>query len=659
MRIDKEKMRKNFERNLKLFKKLNEQAYEIIKKYKPVRFRIAYKDGKVDILDMKTLTLLYDFKLDEFCEFQVQNFLEFATLIMFNLNFSERLERFGNLLHIKFLKRLEDIFRGFDSYQKENFRVPVGFTPTLIVAGMGPGVVLEKLIDRFFVRKLYIFEPSSDFFYISLFLIDWEKIYSKFKSPNDVILQVGKPPNGNLDFVIETQMELMFDRNPLLGAYTFVFRHYKNEETFKAVVKARSAFNLSLRGWGFYEDEKEGFEQSVRNLSSNSSKIIYIKKEYAPPKRVFIVGSGPSLDESLDYIRRYAESAVIFACGTAINPLVENGIIPDFLIELERTYHINEVLDTVDPEVLKKMYLIAPDVIHPEVPPRFKDTLYFIRDEGVTSFLLRPKTKVVGVFPTVTNTALALALKMGVEEIYLFGVDLGFKEEGKAHAKGTVYNKKGTPFYRADRFQKEFLLEGNFGGSVYTTGTFNWARKVMEEVIFSYAGKSKVYNCSDGVRIAGTIPLKPSALNLSVLSKEEEVKKVVSAFVEDYKEALRAEPFEKILEGIEFFRRVVPESLNRKVASHEELVYLLEDVESILKVASETIGMNVFVRGTLRHMFHTLYIYMLRLKDFSEIEPAYLKAKEVMLEFIKEMMDDLEDFVRRYERDYRKLAGVS
>ena len=165
----------------------------------------------------------------------------------------------------------------------------------------------------------------------------------------------------------------------------------------------------------------------------------------------------------------------------------------------------------------------------------------------------------------------------------------------------------------------------------------------------------KVYNCSDGVKITGTIPLKPSALKIPSLNKEREIKKILNAFVEGTKRTLNVEPFEKILEGIEFFKRMVPKALERKVTNHEELYYFLETMEGILKAASLGTGMNVFVRGTLRHPLHTLYISTLRLKDFSEIEPAFKEAKETFLEYFNTMMDDLENFIKKYENNYKNL----
>ena len=50
---------------------------------------------------------------------------------------------------------------------------------SLIIFGLGQGVQLEKLLDEYDVEKLFLVEPNRDFFYASLFSIDWSAILQK------------------------------------------------------------------------------------------------------------------------------------------------------------------------------------------------------------------------------------------------------------------------------------------------------------------------------------------------------------------------------------------------------------------------------------------------------------------------------------------------
>jgi len=658
MRISKDKMRKNFERNMNLLKREFPNVYQVMEKYKPVRFRLIYRNGRVDIFDPMTLNILYDFHLEEFIDYQLDNFLEHSTLLIRKPPSTPKIYT-DNLIHTQFLKEVLTSFTKYDSYSPDFFRVPKGFAPFTVVIGIGGGILPKKLLERFNVKKLYVAEPEVDFFYLSLFLIDWEEdIFSRIDKRN-VTFQIGIPPKGQEDIVYETQLRGFFEENPFTSAYAFVFRHYRTELTAKILKQAVSAFDLSKKGWGFVDDEMEAFGHFVENLNPESL-ILHSEKKLKAPERVFIVGSGPSLDDTIEIIKRNQNKALILACGTALNPLLKEGIIPDFLVEFERTYHINEVLSTVDRDILKSLYLLAPDIIHPEVPPKFKKTFYYNRTSSVAMHLLKPKTVPIAAYPTVTNAAVSVSIEMGVKEIYLFGVDFGFKEGKEPHASGTVYKDK---FKDAEEKLKKaacFTLEGNFGGIVFTDSIFNWARRSMEECILSYRamGKNfKIYNCSDGAKIAGTEPLKPENLHIENLNKSVQIERFQRQFSK-VKVATSPVPFEKIIEGIDFAERTFPKAFKRKVKTHEDLYGLMEDLNGMIQVLTSSYpAISTFIRGTLKHAFHLLYVGSLCLKNFEELEPAFRDASDVFLNRFYDMMSKLKEFLYEREEKYKILSS--
>ncbi|GAB6076193.1 motility associated factor glycosyltransferase family protein [Desulfurobacterium crinifex] len=658
MQISKDTMRRNFERNMNLLKREFPHVHQLMENYKPIRFRFIYRDGRIDIFEPMTLNILYDFHLEEFIDYQLDNFLEYSTLLIRKPPPTPEVYT-DDLLHTQILRDVLTPFTKYESYSPDFFRVPKGFAPFTVVIGIGGGVLIKKLLERFNVKKLYVAEPNVDFFYLSLFLVDWEKdIFSKINKDN-VSFQIGVPPQEQENVIYETQLRAFFEENPFTSAYAFIFRHYRTELTAKILKQAVSAFDLSKKGWGFIDDEMEAFEHFVENLNPDSL-ILHTKKKLKAPERVFVVGSGPSLDETIEVIKKNQDKALIFACGTALNPLLKEGITPDFLVEFERTYHINEVLNTVDQDTLKSLNLLAPDIIHPEVPPRFKETFYYNRTSSVAMHLLKPKTIPVAAYPTVTNAAVSVSLEMGVKEIYLFGVDFGFKEGKEPHASGTVYEDKFKNVEEKLKRTARFILEGNFGGIVFTDSVFNWARRSMEECIFYYraTGKSfKIYNCSDGAKIAGTESLRPENLHLRTLNKSTQMKRFRHHFSKA-KIATSPLSFEKIIEGVEFAERTFPKAFKREVKTHEDLYVLMEDLNGVIQILTHSYpAISTFIRGTLKHAFHLLYVGSLCLKDFDEIEPAFKDASNVFLDRFYDMMDRLKEFLYKREDKYRKLSS--
>ncbi|MFE8731000.1 6-hydroxymethylpterin diphosphokinase MptE-like protein, partial [Aeromonas hydrophila] len=52
---------------------------------------------------------------------------------------------------------------------------------------------------------------------------------------------------------------------------------------------------------------------------------------------VFVVGNGPSLDQTIGFIAEHKNKAIIIACGTAVSALYKAGIKPDTYVAVERT----------------------------------------------------------------------------------------------------------------------------------------------------------------------------------------------------------------------------------------------------------------------------------------------------------------------------------
>ena len=70
--------------------------------------------------------------------------------------------------------------------------------------------------------------------------------------------------------------------------------------------------------------------EEPRIFDSPSKKIDY---------PVIVVGSGPSLDENIDYIKQLQDTHIVVAAASSSYALLEQGIEPDFLILLERGTH--------------------------------------------------------------------------------------------------------------------------------------------------------------------------------------------------------------------------------------------------------------------------------------------------------------------------------
>jgi hypothetical protein len=98
--------------------------------------------------------------------------------------------------------------------------------------------------------------------------------------------------------------------------------------------------------------------------------------------------------------------------------------------------------------------------------------------------------------------------------VYLFGVDLGYKDPERHHSKDTAYFNELKEKVNHKKFNTNRRVDGNFGDKVYVNHVFDWARTSMEYALRRRESDSVCYNCSDGVKIEGAEPLRIEDINL-------------------------------------------------------------------------------------------------------------------------------------------------
>ncbi len=242
---------------------------------------------------------------------------------------------------------------------------------------------------------------------------------------------------------------------------------------------------------GFYR--KSGVPELSRNLSEVA---------------VFIVGNGPSLDNLL-------------SCGTALQAMHSNGIVPDFHAEVESNRATFDWASRIgDKEYLKQINFISCNGVHPDTAMLYQNTyLAFKEGESSTVFMkeLFPELDIPYLhfaYPTVSNFVINYVLELGFKQVYLFGVDLGMIDVNHHHSKSSGYYKKDGDelFNHAERVDTSLVVRGNFRPYVNTKFEFNMSKSVIEKTLTAFSD-ADVYNLNDGAKIAGSPPLEQDALD--------------------------------------------------------------------------------------------------------------------------------------------------
>lgn len=166
----------------------------------------------------------------------------------------------------------------------------------------------------------------------------------------------------------------------------------------------------------------------------NSTRFFFNLDKYCLPERtsknILVAASGPSLEESIGYIKEYRPFFYLICVSSALSVLLFNKIRPDMIISTDGGYWAKKHLE-----------------IHKKDLELLKDTVLAIPDEACCPATLLKKLKVLPLFypgsageavyknlgikafpalrnGTVSGTAAALALSSTARNVYFCGLDL-------------------------------------------------------------------------------------------------------------------------------------------------------------------------------------------------------------------------------------------
>lgn len=387
----------------------------------------------------------------------------------------------------------------------------------LMVVGIGLGLHIPDLVARTGPRHVILVEPIGEFLCHSLSALDWSALWAQCAEIGATIdIIAGGEPD-----IIQQRLEALmtgFGETAIDGSYLYV--HYQNDMTRTVAGIFQSLVGMMAALKGFYADEKLMVENTVANVRTHD--FWFVEGEMRAPidAPVFVVGAGPSLDESIEVIREWQDKAIIITAGSTLQAMLHQGIVPDFHVEKENTEptvnrlrHIHERnRDRFDGDTFGPIRLVASTTVKPGVTELFDEKFMFLRKAlSSTEMFGKGHMEVEGTSPFSANAALMLAAIMGFRGVYLFGCDCGAKDASNHHSGETAY-------YTLDSYPDrdiEFPLRapGNFGGEILTNALFSWSTWTHEQIIA--ATGLTVRNCSDGVMIAGAQPLPPGDLALT------------------------------------------------------------------------------------------------------------------------------------------------
>ncbi len=533
-----------FNDNLAYFKANHQPLYQKIAEHQCQHYKVCLNpDNSQNILNLQSNTTLYP-STQEACD-------QYFDKVIDEIQFTTR-QHTGFLgksesskvmiksypLYHQFHKTLFEIGNLSSFYNEETHSLDINyqdinFLPLLRIYGIGLGNHILKAIQKYDIACLIIHESSFDLFYSSLYVTPWNVILTYFA--ND--------PHKHCQLNIEDEEAAIQGESALLQTLHPFFHTFKasiyglNNHAYQKLT--RNGFERDFHTYyhktsGWYEDQAIGFKHSLLNINQHSA--FYNGKKGKTPFKVFLIGSGPSLNESINFLKDHASDAIIIACGSSISILDNHQIIPDIHIWQERPHDVDFLLNYADLESYKSIISIKLNVVMPGVDNLYSDTFVIQKynDPGSTILPIDQFPSTNNVNPTVTNTGIALCSLIGASDVFLFGIDYGSTEkETKMHANGSnVFGDDTTDIHSSH------IIEGNFSEKIYAPETLYWSYLVAKIAISEpEASHINWVNVGDGAKINNTSILKPEELKnivFTVLDKESIKDELKSLFSSDY-----------------------------------------------------------------------------------------------------------------------------
>lgn len=538
--------------------------------------------------------------------------------------------------------------------------------PHCLVLGPGLAYCLGLLYSKVAIANMVVVEPEPDLFFASLHAFDWASLLEYIKNEKlGFNLIVGQSPNEFFTYM----NNFFLHHGAFLATNTWTYVGRSDQTILECAKIIKRDYYSVYSQMGFFDDHL--FAVSHALDTALKGRHFVKRKAQLPPKMrawpVFIVGNGPSLDHDIPFLRKNQDKAVIIACGTALDTLYHAGIKPDFYAATERTPEISETIKAIpDKEFIDSLTLIAGDVIHPKTVACFKHTAIFGKpDEPFYWFW---QTQVDSKYylheidlmnPVVGNLGVASIFGFGFNEAYLFGLDCGRRKESMHSAFSTVYheagvNDKGGVYSSSSN---DDTLAGNFGGEVISTYYLKSACKNMSYVLhhhYYYEDEIfKVYNCSDGALIDGTIPKHSEDLNFDgrpILDKQ----KLMDYVENDFTFAPKITPelcdqfcskpiFKEISSRLRKFIKDVPST---RVEAVQRMMSVSEFCFDIAH-ARGTSALGYFFHGSIQAFFMNALFVLYHCQDEKKALTGYDKVIQNMYNFLDDA-DKLFSFIPHY-----------
>ena len=238
------------------------------------------------------------------------------------------------------------------------------------------------------------------------------------------------------------------DRLILYRSLGVIHGHYNGYPSFSR--KLKEEFDIFVRDQQIALNSRPFTLRQIENLAENQIPSVYLKETFKGKTAVLLAG-GPSLDEILPWVKQQRQNLLVIAVSRISHSLLKADIQPDIIVSVD-PYAINMNVSKEMLEFNNDTLLVSEFHLNPNLLSSWGGPKVFIGQRYPWPTDLEPENLPSAIGATVTNTAFAIAVEMGISQLILGGVDFCFSQEGYTHASGSAEHALGPrPMYGNQR----------------------------------------------------------------------------------------------------------------------------------------------------------------------------------------------------------------
>ncbi|EMV8214985.1 motility associated factor glycosyltransferase family protein [Campylobacter jejuni] len=569
------------------------------------------------------------------------NFIQNKTCSRFNID--ENLNIFDKTHNVFMYENLEEEINFF--YQSILEKTPR--YPFICIYGIGNALLIKNLAKHY--KHLFVFESEIELFILALSTID---LSEELCSGKIYLVDIEEER-------VDIQLLILFDMKDI-SEYLSLYEMFVNNVYYKKFYEdiwhkadelCEKNIKVVIRNLGSNSDLSfECYSHLLQNIPSMLESIPFqriLSQRKNKFENAIVVSAGPSLAKQLPLLKACQDKAVIFCADGALSMLEKEGIVPDYVTNLDFTDLAMKFFQNKENKTSLNILSCAtyPNLVH------FLDNKSVIlRDDPLCQRFNLNDFGYIDTGTHVSHFSYTLALALGFKNIIMIGQDLAFDKEGNSHSKGFSYGEQ----FSGEKTVPTLQVPAYAGkGEVLTHITWNDYRIKLEYLFACNDQKAKFYNATEGgARINFTEELSFKECCEKLLTKEKPKFELPKSLTKNRSDKLLVKFKEKIQKDQENAKRFLDDALALKqilenILSKDFILPLefLEKVYQNIENFNHSLDEDEFIQdGILKAVMYERglkisLVYKENIVDNASFITAYIKAYHEWLLYFMEKLE--------------------